>query len=160
MEEQIQALEQRIQELESILAGEGVLPESFVNKLQGEGFIKEVGPRIITYTNPAGRDFYSTFVEAGNEVGTLSIEQAGYLYPISGINTSTDTFTLNSHPFSDDNQVSISTTDTPPGGLSLSPNIYYVINSSSSTLQLSATLGGAAINITSQGSGRHYLSGV
>jgi hypothetical protein len=46
-----------------------------------------------------------------------------------------------------------------PGGLS--PNTdYYVVGAASDALQFSATAGGAAINITSTGTGTHYIGAV
>lgn len=55
-------------------------------------------------------------------------------------------------------EVTLRTTGTAPAPLDatlLTP--YYVINSNGYTFQLSATLGGAAINITTTGTGRQFI---
>lgn len=58
--------------------------------------------------------------------------------------------------FNDGDRVSLFSSDTPPGGLSLA-GTYYVRDVSGTTVKLAATLGGAAINITDAGTGEHYL---
>lgn len=45
-----------------------------------------------------------------------------------------------------------------PGGLSAN-TVYFVVGAAATTIQLSATLGGGAINITTQGTGTHSIYG-
>lgn len=63
--------------------------------------------------------------------------------------------------FANDETVVLYTTDTAPGGLSdLGLTTYYVVSAASdgNSFKLAATVGGAAINITSEGVGRQFLS--
>jgi len=62
--------------------------------------------------------------------------------------------------FANDESLVLFTTDTEPGGLSgAGGTLYYVVNATADGLsfQLSLTLGGAAVNITSGGIGRQFL---
>jgi len=68
----------------------------------------------------------------------------------------TDVLTL-STPLPNDTVIQVFTTNTQPGGLLLNTD-YYVINSSGSTCKLSLTSGGAAVDITSIGTGTQTLS--
>lgn len=61
--------------------------------------------------------------------------------------------------FFDNFEVVLYTDGTPPSPLTAQGlTTYYVINSDGYTFQLSATLGGAAINITDTGYGRQFIS--
>lgn len=79
---------------------------------------------------------------------------------------STDIVTIknpNSQTLFYNNQtVVLFTTDTEPAGLSgLGTTTYYIVNATSTgSFKLSATSGGAAINITSNGIGRQFLTRV
>lgn len=70
-----------------------------------------------------------------------------------------DTISISDHLLLDGACVVLSTTTTLPSGLSASPVSYYIINADSDngTAQLSLTLGGSAVNITSAGTGTHSL---
>src|SRR3990167_5004911 len=65
-----------------------------------------------------------------------------------------DTITSTAHGLSNGNQVILTTTTTLPAPLTLAYG-YYVINSAANTFKLSATSGGAAVNITDTGTGTH-----
>ena len=58
--------------------------------------------------------------------------------------------------FADEDTVYLTTTGTLPAGLSTSTE-YYVVSAAASTLQLAATNGGSAINITDAGTGTHTI---
>lgn len=68
----------------------------------------------------------------------------------------TDVITATAHGLSDGQAVVLKTTTTLPAGLATS-TIYYVRDSTTNTLKLAATSGGAAIDITSTGTGTHTL---
>jgi hypothetical protein len=106
-----------------------------------------------------------------NEAGTVdfrcvfiynSHSSLTYLTPkvwVSGIRAvvtaSDDTFTSASHGLSNGEAVRVEAelpSDLLPGGLSTSTT-YYVIGATTNTYQLSATVGGSAVNITSDGTG-------
>jgi hypothetical protein len=65
------------------------------------------------------------------------------------VDMTTDTITINSHGWSDNQKIRLSYTS-PPTGLGQATT-YYVVNSTPNTFQVSATLGGGAIDITNNG---------
>lgn len=69
-----------------------------------------------------------------------------------------DNFTISGHPFSDGDEVIVYTSDegAVPTGLT-ARKVYYVVGSTTDTIQLSATNGGAAIDIADVGSGVVYI---
>jgi len=83
------------------------------------------------------KDFY------GRDTGSTFTADAG-----------TDVITSTAHGLSDTNRVVVSTTGTLPGGLSVN-TIYFVRDVTTNTFKLALTSGGAAIDITSAGTGTH-----
>lgn len=74
------------------------------------------------------------------------------------VNTGTDTFTSNSHGLTDGTKVAFFNVDgTIPGGITENQN-YYVINAAANTFKVSATVGGAAVDITSAGDGSNFVA--
>lgn len=71
-------------------------------------------------------------------------------------NPSTDTFSAPAHGMSNGKRVLVTTTGHLPDGLGVA-NYYFVIGATTNTFQLSATSGGAAIDVTSPGSGTHTV---
>lgn len=71
----------------------------------------------------------------------------------------TDILTSNAHGLSNGQKVRVSSAGTLPAGLSVGTD-YFVIAAAANTLQLSATLGGAAVNFTTDGTGVHSLQPV
>lgn len=69
-------------------------------------------------------------------------------------NAGTDTCTSTAHGLNNDIPVVLTTSGTLPAGLSTGTT-YWIVNKAANTFQLSATRGGAAIDITSTGSGTH-----
>lgn len=81
---------------------------------------------------------------------------------IAQVVTGTDKLGLSvDHTWADNDGVYITTTGTVPGGLSLD-TLYYVINSAPlvGTIKVATSKGGAAIDITSEGTGTHTLNRV
>lgn len=70
----------------------------------------------------------------------------------TGVNTGTEIITYHAAAPAANTQVRVSSTGTLPGGLS-ADTAYYVVSPSGSTSQLSTSSGGAAVNLTSTGSG-------
>lgn len=66
----------------------------------------------------------------------------------------TDTFTAVNHDLDNNDKVQVSSTGTLPAPL-LAATTYWVINSTEDTFQLSTVMAGAAINITTAGTGNH-----
>lgn len=72
-------------------------------------------------------------------------------------NATTNVCTATDHQFADGTRVRLTTSGTLPSGLSLATD-YYVISRTGDTFQLSATLGGSAVDITTTGSGTHTVT--
>lgn len=68
----------------------------------------------------------------------------------------TDTITVAAHGFSDNDIVRFTTSGTLLAGVEVETD-HYVVNKTSDTFQVSATLGGSAIDITSVGAGIHAV---
>lgn len=111
-------------------------------------------------------DSYLYFLSAsGDELPNILIKHDGVTDLISVYRNmkvfiadpTTDVITSMNHGFVDGQTVALYTTDTLPNPLS-DLITYYVKNSTSNTLQLSLTLGGAVINITDIGTGIHYMT--
>lgn len=106
--------------------------------------------------NEAGTiDYRCVFVY--NSHSTLTLQGAKLW--LSGVRftaaNSGDLFTANSHGLVDGDAVRVEAdrpSDVMPGGLSNSTT-YYVITATTNTFQLSTTVGGSAVNVTSDGSG-------
>jgi hypothetical protein len=72
-------------------------------------------------------------------------------------NSSTDVFTSTSHGLTDGTSVEVEVVDGAlPSGLSDNTE-YFIIASTANTFQLSATSGGSAINVTTDGNGAMYV---
>jgi len=83
---------------------------------------------------------------------------AGYATPFN-VNATTNVLTATGHPIATGDVVRLCNTGGAlPAGLSTNTN-YYVIGVSGDTLQLSATSGGSAIDITGTGTGTHFIGG-
>ena len=73
------------------------------------------------------------------------------------VDSTTDIFTIpDGFVYSDGDTVTVFTDNTLPNPL-VSGTTYYVVNSSVNTFKLSLTSGGAAINITTNGTGTQYI---
>ena len=72
------------------------------------------------------------------------------------VNDATNTIEIVAHGFANGKQMYFTSTGTLPGGLSTNTR-YYVINTSTNNFQVALTPGGAAVDITSAGTGSHLL---
>lgn len=88
---------------------------------------------------------------------------SSYLYNISieqnstNIVVGTDTFNSTAHGLANNEPVKFETTGSLPSPIS-SSTLYYIINATANTFQISTTVGGAALNITTTGSGTLKVS--
>lgn len=73
-------------------------------------------------------------------------------FTTGAVNTGTNTFTITSHGFTNNQAVTFTTSGTLPSGLQLQTR-YFIINSSTNTFQVSATVGGSAVVLVSTGTG-------
>src|SRR3990172_1060078 len=77
----------------------------------------------------------------------------------ANVNTTTNIITITGHPFSNNDVVEFSITTTIPAPLVAGTN-YYVVGVSGNDFQVSSTLGGSAVDLTSGGSGTHTVKTV
>ena len=124
------------------LSGADDLPGQILIEERGFGG----GEFAITYTPQA--------VGANPFAPQLGVNQS---FPDTDVDTGTDTITLASHGFSNNDKVWFSYSGTPISGLPANTP-FYVTNATVNTFQLSATLGGAVVDITSAGSGTHEVA--
>jgi len=92
------------------------------------------------------------FVEVRRGYRIHSFDIGSSPKPVSSIDTGTDTLTSNAHGLADGTEVKIYASTTMPGGLSQTLG-YFIRDSATNTFKLALTAGGAAVNITSNGSG-------
>lgn len=76
----------------------------------------------------------------------------------TAVNITDETFTAVGHTFVEGQPVMLATTGTAPTGLTKDTVIYYIKTVVGDTFKLAATYGGAAINITGQGTGDHTIT--
>lgn len=160
--------EQRLQALEKWKEQKIVQQISFPLDIQSQQILNEHFVSfggILFFINSSGDLFKQILLKQGNTIESVSALTSLVLYEASA---STDTLNIiqavvkPTPEFSgtvvNDERIVIYTTDTEPGGLT-SAGQYYVINASNGgrTFKVSATLGGAAINITSAGTGQQYF---
>lgn len=101
----------------------------------------------------------NTFVEYnGNQNGTEFLVGSNTYVPFTVI-PSADTLTVTKQYFDNGTLVNLYTSDTLPAPF-VTGTDYYVVNASATglTFKLSATFGGAAIDITTSGTGTQYIS--
>lgn len=77
-----------------------------------------------------------------------------YSVPFTDINITANTITIVGHTFSNGNKIMYIGGTTDIGGLTTN-TLYYVVNVSGNTFQLSNSQGGGPVDITSQGTGNH-----
>ena len=110
---------------------------------------------ITTVGGAAGHEFTTYLGQQGQINFQIGTENDLVSYTV---NVSTDYLTVSSYlRFFNDTAVVVATEDTAPSPLVVGTT-YYVINSDGTTFQLSATMGGAAINITDTGTGRQFIT--
>lgn len=107
----------------------------------------------INFVRTNGREV-PTFIigESNNRVYTFQALPNLFQY---SVNITTDVFT-STIALPNDTQVELFSTQVVPAGVT-SGTTYYTVSVSGNTFKLSATSGGAAINITSVGTGDHYF---
>jgi len=99
--------------------------------------------------------FTATIRNANNVEYNKSDITAEYLsrtFTSGDVNTGTDVITITDHGFENDDVIVFTTAGTLPAPITSGPN-YYVISASANTFQVSLTQGGAAVNLTTTGSG-------
>jgi len=147
----------------SLSTTNGFLKAEAYNMSCNHGTVLSLGtsPHVIPFTPVTGsRQNQGVVLSLSPNLRTVNRSLNVSLQEIKGTCTITiaspGVVTYNSHGYSDGQAVSIATTGALPGGLAAN-TVYYVVNSSTNTFQLSATAGGTAINTTGSQSGTHTL---
>lgn len=86
------------------------------------------------------------FAEQAHKTKYLTLLNQGQATVVAA----TDTFTLNAHGYVDGDQITLGPIVTGAAGIT-SGQVYYVINSAANTFKVSLTSGGAAVDVTSDG---------
>jgi hypothetical protein len=94
-------------------------------------------------------DFEST-------TGNWSVYNDTATFLNTDVDTGTETITITAHGLLNDDKVIFTSTGTLPAGLSTATT-YFVINKTTDTFQVSATLGGTAVDMTDGGTGTHTM---
>lgn len=170
-EQRIQQLEKQVKELldwkKARIAQQIVFPLD-TNSFQvlNKYFLSKVGN--IWYTNSSGGLFKDILVKQNGYTDSLAARSSLTTYSVNVstnvFNIGQDVVNLRQGAFFDDEQVQvIAGGDVAPGGdvpIPLSTAlVYWVVNANAdgTKIQLSATMGGAAINITDNGTGQQYI---
>lgn len=109
-------------------------------------------------------DDFEVSATSGGAAISLTSEGTGVRYVAKALSTvftaaTTDIITATAHGLSNGDRIFVKTTTTLPGGLSVA-TVYYVINKTTNTFKVSLTYGGAAVDITTTGTGTHtYTKG-
>jgi hypothetical protein len=106
------------------------------------------GGSVIDITTPGTGtlSFYYTGI-------SISLIQTGS-QTVTSVQTTGDTITKNTHGLNNNDVIGFTTTGTLPSPLAINTN-YYVVNVTTNTFKISATLGGSALDITTTGTGTH-----
>lgn len=86
--------------------------------------------------------------------GTFSPASGATSFAPAAVNTSTNTIAA-SNSLANGDAVAFTSTGTLPGGLSTLPTFYYAVNRTTTSFQVSTTVGGSPFDITTQGTGTH-----
>lgn len=152
-----QELQKRIEVLEKWMEEKKKQQISYPLDIQsitilGKYFLRIINNLVIYSGGASGRGFKTLFAKQ-NDTGFRIEEDTSQIYTVD---PSTDIFTVQKFGYANDTQLFVFTTDTIPGGLAFSTT-YYVVSASGLTFKLSASSGGAAINITTAGVGIQFL---
>jgi|GEM_PF-964785 len=117
----------------------------------------------------ASVDNTSGDVEPNDELGliyeanptTKQLTDSSFTVATGDIDTTAETLTETAHGLANGDIVTLSSSGTLPAGTAANTK-YYVVNVTADTFKISATYGGTAINISSQGTGTHtvYYGGI
>lgn len=134
------------------LSNPATISEEFLKTLVAKGFLRK--SLYLTYEGSSGMMFTTVFADYENRTTALTGFDKSYYIKFTA--ETSDTCTSPNHGLANNTPVYVVSTGTIPAGLSPLTQ-YYIINSATNTFKLSTSIGGAAVNITSAGSGAHYL---
>jgi hypothetical protein len=101
----------------------------------------------------AGRVFRYFFVQQDLLIGSIPEDRSVRFT----VNVTSNVLTVTGHSFADTDTVYVFTSDTLPSPL-VNGTTYYIRDSTGTTFKLALTSGGTAIDITTAGTGIHYIN--
>jgi hypothetical protein len=155
----LQQLERRVAELEKYIAEHKKQQIKYPLDLESILILQKYFMRLTAsysiYYGGASGNYFPRFI---GQQDTMIFEVSAPTTTGYTVNTNTDYLTSNGANFKywDNDAVKVATTEVAPSPL-VAGDIYYVINSDGFEFQLSASLGGAAIDITDTGSGLQFI---
>lgn len=149
LENRIRALEQW---KEQRIKQQVTFPLDIQSRLVLANYFMSITGVVRTISGVSGTEFINYIGKQGDYSWSVG---ADVFIPYT-VNPTTNVFTNQRISFQNDQQVYFSTSDTPPSPLNTSTN-YFIINSTGLTFKVSATMGGAAIDITDAGVGQQYI---
>jgi hypothetical protein len=164
MDNQIQDLIRRIDALEKWKAERIAQQITFPldeksQKILNKYFLTKLGN--LDFTNSSGQVFRNIMLKMNDRVDVVSAYTTLFRFSVNTTSNKLligqDVVNLAQGSFQNDQQIWLQTTDTLPAPLSDAVPVYVVnANASGTEIQVSSTLGGAAIDITNVGVGEHY----
>ena len=154
LERQIEALTKKVDDFSNPTS----ISDQFLKTLSDKGFVRitETLPTSFTTTDSYDSKYFYMFATIEDKQFVFSNINSQDFTKIRTVSISDDTFTANTEGFGTNNIFTFWSTDTPPSPI-VNGGTYYVRDITTDTFKVSATSGGAAINITDIGSGTHFL---
>jgi len=128
------------------------IPEQYLRTLSDKGFLR--WDKTLIASGTSGIEFEKIFVKYNNIQSVLEGQSSNYYATFTA--ATSDTCTTTTSNIADGETVYIRSTGMTPSPLT-PYTLYYLRDVSGNTFKLALTAGGAAINITSVGTGIHYL---
>jgi len=153
--QQFEALKQEAANLKRELdtfKNPATISELFLSALVKKGFLRS--NLDITYLSNSNLEFTTVFADFKDR--TVALTGFDKSYYIKFTADTSDVCTSNAHGLNDGDPVYLISTGNLPTPL-VTTTLYYIRDATTNTFKLTATLGGAAVNITNVGTGAHYL---
>ena len=154
LKKRIEALEKKVNDLYNPAS----FPQSVIDGLVKRGLVKIEKTLLTPFTTTDGYNskYYYMFADIDGKRVVFSNISAQDFTLITDVNTSTDVFTSNSHGFTNGDLFTYWTDGTTPSPISNGDSVY-VRDVTTNTFKITNTIGGAALNITTTGTGTQYL---
>lgn len=96
---------------------------------------------------------YDVLTKINPDTVTIGVNQADS-QTITSVSTTAETITKSAHGLNNNDVIGFTTTGTLPSPLAINTS-YYVVNKTTNTFQVSTSLGGSAVDLTTTGTGTH-----
>lgn len=120
-------------------------------------------PKVLISDGTSFNNCEINFVRGVKQMAAIAVPSPPVVAPVTktflpgGVNTSTNVITIALHGFVDGTPLIFKSTNTLPSGI-VENTTYYVISAATNTFQISTTIGGSPVDITSTGLGTHTAS--